>query len=260
MGNEVIMEQLTFLGTGTSTGVPMIGCSCAVCRSPNAKDKRLRSSVWINAGGSSVAIDTSTDFRTQALAAGITRLDAVFFTHHHADHIHGIDDLRSFNFIHNRAIPCYGGNKALERIKGVFGYIFDDSPDTGGGKPRLELIPITTPVTIGGLTLEPIPVLHGELEVYGYRVNATAYVTDCSRIPESSLRRLEGLDCLILGALGLKSHPTHFTIEEALDVISTLAPKRAYLTHLNHNTGHDEVSANLPPGVHLAYDGLAIGV
>lgn len=259
-GNEVSMDQLTFLGTGTSTGVPMIGCSCSVCMSGNAKDKRLRSSVWIEAGGMSVVIDTSTDFRTQALAVGMARLDAVFFTHHHADHIHGIDDLRSFNFIHNRAIPCYGGSDALERIRVMFSYIFDGRPDTGGGKPRLELNPITAPVTIGGLTVEPVPVMHGELEVYGYRVNGTAYVTDCSRIPDSSLRRLEGLDCLILGALGLKSHSTHFTVEQALDVIATLAPKRAYLTHLNHNIGHDEVSAKLPPGVFLAYDGLAIGI
>ncbi|MBF0290991.1 MAG: MBL fold metallo-hydrolase [Nitrospinae bacterium] len=254
------MDQLTFLGTGTSTGVPMIGCSCSVCRSPNAKDKRMRSSVWIQAGGMSVVIDTSTDFRTQALAVGMTALDAVFFTHYHADHIHGIDDLRSFNFIHNRAIECYGGADALERIRGMFGYIFDGRPDTGGGKPRLELNAITAPVTVGGLTVEPIPVMHGELEVYGYRVNKTAYVTDCSRIPEPSLRRLEGLDCLILGALGIKSHPTHFTLEQALAAISTLAPKRAYLTHLNHNIGHDEVSANLPPNVFLAYDGLAIGI
>ena len=254
------MERLTFLGTGTSTGVPMIGCSCKVCLSANVKDKRLRSSVWVEAGGMSVVIDTSTDFRTQALAAGIKRLDAVFFTHHHADHIHGIDDLRSFNFIQRRAIPCYGGPEALERIKWMFSYIFDGMADTGGGKPRLELNPITAPVTMGALTVEPVPVMHGELEVYGYRVNDTAYVTDCSRIPDSSLQRLEGLDCLILGALGLKSHPTHFTLEQALDVIATLAPKRAYLTHLNHNTGHDEVSANLPPGVFLAYDGLAIGI
>jgi len=254
------MERLTFLGTGTSTGVPMIGCSCKVCLSANVKDKRLRSSVWIEAGGVSVVIDTATDFRTQALTAGIARLDAVFFTHHHADHIHGIDDLRSFNFIHRRAIPCYGTPDALERIKAMFSYIFDGRPDTGGGKPMLELNAITAPVTIGSLTLEPIPVMHGDLGVYGYRVNATAYVTDCSRIPDSSLRRLMGLDCLILGALGLKSHSTHFTLEQALDVIATLAPKRAYLTHLNHNTGHDEVSANLPPGVFLAYDGLAIGI
>lgn len=254
------MERLTFLGTGTSTGVPMIGCSCKVCSSANVKDKRLRSSAWIEAGGMSVVIDTSTDFRAQALAVGIKRLDAVFFTHHHADHIHGIDDLRSFNFIQRHAIPCYGGPEALERIKGMFGYIFDGKADTGGGKPRLELYPITAPVTMGALTVEPIPVMHGELAVYGYRVNDTAYVTDCSRIPDSSLRRLEGLDCLVLGALGLKSHPTHFTLEQALDVIAMLAPKRAYLTHLNHNIGHDEVSANLPPGVFLAYDGLAIDI
>jgi phosphoribosyl 1,2-cyclic phosphate phosphodiesterase len=207
-----------------------------------------------------VVIDTATDFRTQALTAGIVSLDAVFYTHHHADHIHGIDDLRSFNFIQRRAIPCYGGPEALERIKGMFSYIFDGRPDTGGGKPRLELIPITDAVTIGGLTVEPVPVMHGELGVYGYRVNDTAYVTDCSLIPDSSMPRLMGLDCLILGALGLKSHSTHFTVEKALDVIATLAPKRAYLTHLNHNTGYDKVSAKLPPGVFLAYDGLSIGI
>lgn len=254
------MDRLTFLGTGTSTGVPMIGCSCEVCASANPKDRRLRSSVWINAGGSSVVIDTTTDFRTQALAAGIMNLDAVFFTHHHSDHIHGIDDLRGFNFIQRRAIPCYGGSEALERIKVMFSYIFDGKPETGGGKPQLELFPITSEVTIGGLTVEPVPVMHGDLGIYGYRVNRIAYVTDCSAIPDSSMRRLAGLDCLILGALRLKSHSTHFTVEKALDVIATLAPKRAYLTHLNHNTGHDEVSANLPPGVFLAYDGLTIEI
>lgn len=254
------VDRLTFLGTGTSTGVPMIGCDCEVCKSTNPKDKRLRSSVWIEAGGASVVIDTATDFRAQALAVGITSLDAVFFTHHHADHVHGIDDLRSFNFIHHKAVQCYGGLGALERISGMFSYIFDGRPDVGGGKPKLTLNPITGPVTIKGLTMEPIPVLHGSLEVFGYRVKSTAYITDCSLIPESSMDMIAGVDCLILGALGLKSHPTHFTLEQALEVIGKVAPKRAYLTHLNHNIGHEKVSARLPKGVWLAYDGLSIEI
>lgn len=254
------MGKLVFLGTGTSTGVPMIGCECGVCRSGDPKDIRLRSSAWISENGASVLIDTSTDLRAQALKARITRVDAVLYTHHHADHIHGIDELRSFNFLQKNIIPCYGRDETLDRIKSVFSYIFDDNPAAGGGKPMLELRPISGPVKVNGLEFIPVPVMHGAMEVFGYRINGAAYVTDCSDIPEDSMRLLEGLDTLILGALGLKRHDTHFTLERALETIEILAPKKAYLTHLNHNLGHTKTAGRLPDTVEMAWDGLSIDI
>ncbi|VAX20024.1 Metal-dependent hydrolases of the beta-lactamase superfamily I; PhnP protein [hydrothermal vent metagenome] len=254
------MGKLTFLGTGTSSGVPLIGCFCKVCASSNLKDKRLRSSVWIEADGQSALIDTATDLRQQALRAGITRLDAVFFTHHHADHVHGIDELRSFNFLQNEPIACYGKNETLERIRTHFAYIFNGKKSEGGGKPNLELRTMTDTVNVGGMHVTPVPVEHGALDIYGYLINKTAYITDCSKIPQSSMELLAGLDTLILGALGLKRHNTHFTLEQALCVVKELAPQTTYLTHLNHNLGHDETSKGLPSNVHLAWDGLSIDV
>ncbi len=252
------MGKLAFLGTGTSTGVPVIGCDCNVCASINPKDNRLRSSVWIEERGSSMLIDTSTDFRAQALRASIKRLDAVFFTHHHADHVHGIDELRTFNYYQKQSIPCYGNEETLKRIRSMFAYIFDGVESKGGGKPSLDLKPIDGPVKVGAAEIVPVPVMHGDMEVYGYRMNGLAYVTDCSAIPTPSMDALQGLNTLILGALGLKRHNTHFTMEEALATIEELAPKKAYLTHLNHNTGHD--TTTLPDNVELAWDGLEVDI
>lgn len=254
------MGKLVLLGTGTSTGVPIIGCGCEVCRSTDPRDRRLRSSAWIQLDGLSALIDTSTDLRTQALDAGIRRVDAVFYTHHHADHVHGIDELRSFNYLQKKPITCYGRKETLERIRGMFGYIFDGAPMTGGGKPSLILKSMEGPVTINGITVTPVPVRHGDMEVYGYRVNGAAYITDCSGLPPSSIPELEGLDTLILGALGLKEHSTHFTLEQALETIEKLSPKRAYLTHLNHSLGHEATSARLPGNVKMAWDGLVIDI
>lgn len=254
------MGKLTFLGTGTSTGVPLIGCDCPVCQSTNIKDKRLRSSIWVESGSASLLVDTSTDFRTQALNAGIKSLDAVFYTHHHADHIHGIDDLRSFNFIGQGRIPCYGSSGTLRNIQTMFHYIFDGLPETGGGKPKLSLHSIDAPVVVKDMPVEPVRIMHGELPIFGYIFNKTAYLTDCSAIPEESMERLYGMDTIILGALGLKSHPTHFTVEQALEMLQELKPKQGFLTHLNHVVGHDEVSGRLPGNVYLAYDGLTIPI
>lgn len=208
----------------------------------------------------SALVDTSTDLREQALRTGMRQLDAVFFTHHHADHVHGIDELRSFNFLQNHPIICYGKKEILDHIQGLFSYIFDGKKPEGGGKPNLELKAITGPVKMGSLNITPIPIEHGAIDIYGYRINDTAYITDCSKIPQASMALLEGLDTLILGALGLKWHNTHFTLEEALCAIEKLAPQTAYLTHLNHNLGHDETSKRLPSAVHLAWDGLCIDV
>jgi len=252
------MGLLTFLGTGTSTGVPIIGCRCEVCRSGNPRDKRLRSSVWVRDNGASVLVDTATDLREQALRANITEVDAVLYTHHHADHVHGIDELRSFNFLQRRPVRCYGAEESLARIRSMFAYIFDDKEPEGGGKPVLELIPVDGPIHIGSLTVIPAPVKHGSADVLGFRFGGTAYITDCSYIPLSSEKLLHGLDTLILGALGLKRHRTHFTIEEALAVIESLRPKRAYLTHLNHSVGAERTSGTLPDNVELAWDGLTI--
>ncbi len=248
------------MGTGTSTGVPMIGCDCEVCGSASRRDKRLRSSVWIRANSNSVLIDTSTDLREQALREGIKRVDAVLYTHHHADHVHGIDELRSFNFLQKSDIPLYGNELTMQRIKDMFGYIFNGGPSEGGGIPKLQTNIINTPFALGKLEIIPVPVMHGSMEVYGYRTGNTAYITDCSAIPDASASLLEGLDTLILGALGLPYHATHFTLEKALEAIGTLQPKRAYLTHLNHNLGHESTNMTMPDGVELAWDGLTIEI
>ncbi len=240
--------------------MPMIGCECSVCVSDNPRDIRLRSSAWVLLGGRSILIDTSTDLRVQALAAGMRKLDAVFFTHHHADHVHGIDELRSFNFIQKKQIPCYGNKESLERIKTMFAYIVDPGMADGGGKPDLSLNPINGPVKVGDRLVTPVPVMHGKIDVLGYKINNTAYITDCSGIPSASESLLTNLDTLAIGALGLKSHPTHFTIEQAVEVIDRLKPKRAFLTHLNHSVGFETASSSLPDGVELAWDGLRIEI
>ncbi|MBF0170520.1 MAG: MBL fold metallo-hydrolase [Nitrospinae bacterium] len=248
--------RLTFLGTGTSSGVPVIGCDCAVCRSADPRDNRTRSSVAVTKGGTTILIDTATDLRAQAIRHTIDRVDAVFYTHHHADHVHGIDDLRIYNFRQKEAIPCYGREETLAFIRTMFPYIFDGRSPEGGGVPSLTLLPLAGPVTVGPLTVIPIPVRHGSLTIDAFRINETAYVTDCSGFPESSLPLLEGLDTLILGTLGLQSHPTHFTLDRALEAIERIAPKRVWLTHLDHTLGHVATEARLPEHIRLAWDGL----
>ncbi|MBI4827262.1 MAG: MBL fold metallo-hydrolase [Nitrospinae bacterium] len=249
---------LTFLGSGTSTGVPMIGCGCGVCRSADPKDQRTRSSAWIQSAGLSALIDSSTDLRAQALRVGMRALDAVFYTHHHADHVHGIDDLRSFSLFAGKKLPCYGPAPSLERIREMFAYIFNGKDAPGGGKPLLELVAIEGPVTVNGLTVTPIPARHGDALVFGYRMGRLAYLTDCSSIPPASIRHLEGVETLILGAMKAPRHATHFTLEQALETITLIKPRRAYLTHLNHAVSHAAVSAALPEGVALAWDGLTV--
>ncbi|MDH5637042.1 MAG: MBL fold metallo-hydrolase [Nitrospinota bacterium] len=254
------MGTITFLGTGTSTGVPVLGCGCGVCRSTDPKDQRLRSSVWIKAGGMSLLIDTTTDLRTQALRAKIGGVDAVLYTHHHADHIHGVDDLRAFNYFQGGQIPCYGNQKSLERIRQLHGYIFDGKPAEGAAKPRLDLHAVDGPFSLGAVGVIPIPVKHGSIDAFGYRVRNTAYITDCSFIPEESFKLLEGLDTLALGALWLERHATHFTMEKALEAVERIKPTTTYLTHLNHSKTHKDGSADLPEGVSLAWDGLVVDI
>ncbi len=256
------MPTVTFLGTGTSHGVPMIGCRCTVCQSANPKDKRTRSSILISIGSSrdkrNILIDTTPDLYQQSLANDIRRVDAVVYTHAHADHIFGVDDLRCFNFLTGNTIPMYGSAETLQRLRECFGYIWQKPPYAGGGIPLLKLRPLKRKVTLFGLTLNVIPVFHGKSLIYGFRFNDVAYLTDTSGIPPASLKRLRGLEILILDALRHRGHPTHYSLSEAVEVVNQLKPKRAFFTHIAHDLGHDEVNASLPRNMALAHDGLIL--
>ena len=253
--------RLLFLGSGTSYGVPMIGCDCAVCRSADPRDKRTRASALVRAGEKNILIDSSTDLRAQALRHNIRHVDAVLYTHSHADHLHGIDDLRSFSRRARKPIPAYGDAHTVSVIREHYAYIFEDKEFTlGWGIPRLELRVIRSPSAICGVRVTPVPLLHGQRVILGYRIGGLAYLTDCSEIPEESLPLLKGLDMLVIDALRPRPHPTHFSIPEALQTIERLSPRRAYLTHMTHNVEHAATEATLPENVHLAYDGLEIEI
>jgi phosphoribosyl 1,2-cyclic phosphate phosphodiesterase len=252
--------RATMLGSGTSTGVPVIGCRCPVCTSADPRNRRLRTGLWIEAGGASLLVDASADLRQQVLRFGVERVDAVLFTHAHADHIYGLDDLRAFNFRQGEPIPCYGPAAALEAIRGAFAYIFDGHAPEGGGKPQLVMVPVRRPFELLGIEVVPVPVWHGRLEVYGYRIGGLAYVTDCKRIPAASLRLLEGVEVLILDALRYRPHPTHLSIAEAVETAARIGARRTVLTHLCHEVDHGAPLVALPPEVEFGYDGLAIEV
>ena len=255
--------RLTFLGTGTSFGVPQIGCGCAVCRSTDPRDKRSRSGALVEAGGSTILIDTPPELRLQLIAGGITRVDAVVYTHEHADHTSGIDDLRMFSVRQRRALPIYGPPETLERLRTSFGYIFDDvRPYEGTSKPSLELhgLEPDRPVEVAGVEVLPLAFRHGHLRVYGYRIGALAYITDVKAIPAAERDRLRGLEVLALNALWWRPHPTHLSIAEAVQTAQALGARRTYLTHLTHETGHAELAAQLPEGIFPAYDGLTVEV
>ena len=248
--------RVTVLGSGTSTGVPVVGCSCAVCLSGKPRNQRLRPSVLLEEAGITILIDTSTDLRQQCLRAGVQRIDAVLYTHAHADHILGLDDLRPFNFKQGD-IPCYGSARTFSGLCQTFSYVFDGKPSDGGGKPQLVPQEIEVgPFSVFGLAFEAIPLAHGSLEVFAYRRGGFAYATDCHYIADSSLDRLMGLDVLILDALRYRPHPTHFTLEEAIGVATRLGARQTYFTHISHDLDHDDLALPLPPGMELAYDGL----
>ncbi len=249
--------KLTFLGTGTSTGVPTLACHCRVCESPDQRDKRTRPSVLLDFDGRSVVIDTTPDFRSQALREGLERLDAVLFTHAHVDHILGLDDVRIFCFRQGAAIPIYADAECMQNIRRTFTYIFDQNYPHGG-IPKLDPHLIEGPFELWGERMVPVPVLHGDLRVLGFRFGNAAYVTDFSTIPESTMSVLEGLDVLILDALRHKPHPTHSNVEHSLALVERLKPRRALFTHIAHELGHEETNAALPPHVRLAYDGLKV--
>ena len=258
--------QVTLLGTGTSTGVPIIGCECRVCQSEDARDKRLRCACHIDVGGLSLVIDTGPDFRRQALRAGLARLDAVLYTHHHADHVVGIDDLRPFFFTNRHPLPCYARANTAAVLRRMFPYIFDRDGSYPMA-PRLELREVEAPFTVESRAEEPhavevipIEVFHGDLPMYGYRVGRFAYLTDTSRIPEASYALLEDLDVLVLDALRHHAHPTHFTIEQAVEAALRIGARQTYFIHLTHNILHAEEDALLPDGIALGYDGLSFRV
>jgi phosphoribosyl 1,2-cyclic phosphate phosphodiesterase len=250
-----------FLGTGTSHGVPMIGCTCAVCRSTDPRDKRLRPSIYLDVPThAKLLVDTGPDLRQQALAHELTRIDAVLFTHGHADHILGLDELRRFNAIQGADIPCYANAQTWETIRQAFSYIFDGAIRLGGGIPELEPHEIAGPFTVGGVQIVPVPVWHGLMPVLGFRFGSVAYLTDCNRLDDSAWALVDGVETLIIDALRERPHSTHFSLNEALDVIARIKPRRAFTTHMTHDLGHAATSARLPAGVELAYDGLVLDV
>ncbi|HUX67065.1 MAG TPA: MBL fold metallo-hydrolase [Terriglobales bacterium] len=251
--------QVTILGSGTSTGVPTLGCGCAVCHSDDPHDQRLRPSIWLSYGGHQVVVDTTPDFRTQALRAGLPGLDAVLYTHSHADHIMGLDDIRPFNFGRPDPLPVYASAATLADLRRVYQYVFD-ATYTVSAIPRIAAHAIAAPVDLFGVVFEPLPVRHGEQEVLGFRFGANAYVTDFSEIPAASLERLRGLDLLILDALRVRPHPTHSHLANSLRLVEELRPRRAYFTHIAHELGHAATERSLPAGVRLAYDGLRLEV
>ncbi len=249
--------KLLVLGCGTSTGVPVIGCACGVCTSSDPRNRRTRSSVLLEAGGLNILIDTSTDLRFQALSLGITKIDAVLFTHSHADHIHGIDELRSFNMIQEGPIPCFANSETVARIRAIFHYIFNRER-AESITPQLAIKVVNGPFSVGPVEVIPLEAEHGRASVLGFRLGGLAYMTDCSRIPPQSMERLHGLDLLVLGALRFRPHPTHMNIDEALRVVEELGPARTILTHLSHEVEYARDSERLPGGVELAYDGMTV--
>jgi phosphoribosyl 1,2-cyclic phosphate phosphodiesterase len=252
--------KITFLGTGTSVGVPMIGCECEVCASNDPRDNRSRTGLMIENGGGRLVIDVSADFRQQALREKIDRLDALLITHCHADHVFGLDDIRPFNFRHG-AIPLYASESTWRGLRRVFYYVFERE-HIGGGLPQLTPQLIEGEFETCGLRVTPVPVIHGKGEVTGFRFSdgdrSLAFITDCNLIPDSSLEKLRELDLLIIDALRYKPHPTHLHVEQTLRYIADVKPRRALLTHIGHDIKHIEASRHLPENVEIAYDGLRV--
>jgi phosphoribosyl 1,2-cyclic phosphate phosphodiesterase len=256
--------KLTFLGTGTSFGIPQIGCACAVCHSADPRDRRCRSGAVVEDNGHALLIDTPPELRLQLLEAGISRIDAVLYTHEHADHLNGIDDLRVFSIRAKAPLRCYGPTETLSRIREGFRYIFDQDVHAfeGTSKPQLEICPLEPGVAtvIAGIPVLPLAFEHGFLRVFGYRFGPVAYITDVKAIPASAYASLKGLKVLVLNALWWRSHPTHLSIGEAIEIAQAVGAERTFFTHLTHETGHAELERQLPPGIAPAYDGLMIEV
>ena len=251
--------RVTFLGTGTSTGVPVVGCDCATCRSTDDRDRRWRPSVHLQLdGGPAVLVDASPDLRAQALRFGVDRVDMILLTHAHADHVLGLDDVRIYNFRQRGAIPCYGSALTLGAVRRMFAYVFDPATQRGGGLPQLVLWPVEGAFSVAGRTIVPVPLRHGKLPVLGYRLGGFAYLTDCNAIPDASWDLLAGLDVLVLDALRHRPHSTHFNVENAVAAATRIGAQRTYFTHMTHDLPHAETCARLPAGITLAHDGLVL--
>jgi phosphoribosyl 1,2-cyclic phosphate phosphodiesterase len=250
--------RVIMLGTGTSHGVPMIGCDCAVCTSTDPRDRRSRSSIVVEVDGRPILIDTSPELRLQCLACNVRRVDAILFTHYHADHVVGLDDLRRFNHLQGEELTCYGDELTVEIVRRMFPYAFEQTPGYPSAKPHLNLSVIEGSFKLFGVEVIPIPLLHGKQPVLGFRFGPFAYCTDCSAIPGSSLALLGGLDVLVLDALRLRPHATHFNLEQAVEVAQKIGAKRTYLTHIAHELPHQKTNAELPDGIELSYDGQVI--
>jgi phosphoribosyl 1,2-cyclic phosphate phosphodiesterase len=252
--------KITVLGSGTSVGVPTIGCHCDVCTSADPRDNRLRPSVLVHYQGRNILVDTTPDFRFQALRARIDRLDAIVFTHEHADHIMGLDDVRPFNFRQRSAIPLFASAGTMEAIHRCFAYIFDGREQVSS-VPKLESVVVNgEPFDVFGLRFTPVPIEHGPARIFGYRFGRAAYLTDHSAIPDESFALLEDLDVLFLDALRLKPHPTHSTLDLAVKNVERAKPRRAFFTHISHDLLHARTEEKLPPHIRLAYDGLELEV
>jgi phosphoribosyl 1,2-cyclic phosphate phosphodiesterase len=251
--------KITVLGSGTSVGVPAIGCSCDVCTSTDPRDNRLRPSVLVTFGERQIVIDTTPDFRTQALRARIPRLDAVLFTHSHADHMMGLDDIRPFNFRQRERIPLHAAPDTMAALHRCFPYVFDGVKKETN-VPQIDEKVIDGPFDLFGMEFIPVPVLHGRQTIHGFRFGGAAYLTDHSEIPETSIDLLQNLDVLFLDALRYKPHPTHSTVDRSVQTVARLNPQRAYFTHISHDLKHDRAESLLPPHIRLAYDGLEIPV
>jgi phosphoribosyl 1,2-cyclic phosphate phosphodiesterase len=256
--------RLTLLGTGTSMGVPQIGCECSVCHSADPRDHRTRTSALVEENGAAILIDTPPELRLQVLRHQLPSVDAVLYTHEHADHVNGIDDLRSFSLLRGSPLPLYGPASTMAHLHTSFRYIFDDAvvPMRGTSKPQLTLHPLmaNVPVRIAGFDVLPIGFEHGPLTVFGYRIGSLAYVTDVKRVGAAALKLLQGVRVLVLNALWWRSHPTHLSIDEAIATARAVGAERTLLTHLTHETGHAELQSQLPAGIEPGYDGLTVEI
>jgi phosphoribosyl 1,2-cyclic phosphate phosphodiesterase len=256
-----LAARLTILGSGTSHGVPMIGCTCEVCRSDDPQDKRLRPSIFLEVeGGPAILVDTSTDLRQQALTFGVNRVDAIVMTHSHADHIMGMDEVRRFNALKRGPIPVYAAAATAGDLRRIFHYVFEPPSQKGGGIPQIDLREIEGRFDVDGLAVQPVPLLHGSIPILGFRFGAFAYLTDASTIPDAAWPLLDGLDVLVLNALRHRPHPTHFSLSEAVAVAERLAPRRTFFTHVCHDLPHAITNRSLPEGMALAHDGLSLTV
>lgn len=251
--------KITFLGTGSSLGIPVIGCPCGVCTSDNSRNRRDRPSILVEYNERRILIDTSPDFRQQALSAGLSGLDAVIYTHAHADHIFGLDDLRILVERERSPLPVYASRETLTRLQNIFGYAFS-ATIWHTDQPRLKPLEINGPFELFGETVQPIPVMHQNTEVFGYRFGDFAYLTDVSHIPESSMTLLRGVDTLVISALRRKPHPKHIALDGIIDTVESLGVSKAWLTHISHDLEHDWLNQYCPGHIEPAYDGLVITV